>query len=102
MVSPQIDLDNPSIEFQYGIAILRLSSLHIPDLVGRTVSNIKVKSNAIRDAIVFNSNCSFSDYYAAGNEISITGSFNVNSQGIIDDNIYDYFTIFYGRESLYT
>ncbi len=88
MVSPQIDLDNPSIEFQYGIAILRLSNLHIPDLIGKTVSNIKVKSNAIRDAIVFNSSCSFSDYYAAGNEISITGSFNVNSQGIIDDNIY--------------
>ena len=88
MVSPQIDLDNPSIEFQYGIAILRLSNLHIPDLIGKTVSSIKVKSNAIRDAIVFNSSCSFSDYYAAGNEISITGSFNVNSQGIIDDNIY--------------
>lgn len=88
MVSPQIDLDNPSIEFQYGIAILRLSSLHIPDLVGRTVSNIKVKSNAIRDAIVFNSNCSFSDYYAAGNEICITGDYLISADGKISDNLY--------------
>lgn len=88
MVSPRIDLDNPSIEFQYGIAILRLSNLRIPDLIGKAVSDIKVKSNAIRDAIVLNSRCSFSDYYAPSNEISITGSFNVNSQGIIDDNVY--------------
>lgn len=86
MTGPQIDLEDPSVEFQYGIAVLRLSNLCIPDLRDHSVSNIKVKSNAIKDALSYR--YSFKEYYAAGNEISITGGFTTNSSGVIEDNIY--------------
>lgn len=86
MTGPRINLDDPSIEFQYGVAILRLSNLCISDLKGHTVSNIKVKSNAIKDAVSYR--YSFSNYSAANNEICITGKFATNKNGIIDNNIY--------------
>ena len=86
MTGPQIDLEDPSVEFQYGIAVLRLSNLCIPDLRGHSVSNLKVKSNAIKDALSYR--YSFKEYYAAGNEICITGGFTTNSSGVIEDNIY--------------
>ena len=86
MTGPEINLEDPSVEFQYGVAILRLSDLCIPDLKGHTVSNIKVKSNAIKDAVSYR--YSFSDYYAASNQVLITGEYDINENGIIEDNLY--------------
>ena len=89
MTGPELDLNNPSVEFQYGVSVLRLSGLCIPGLEGQTISNIKMKSNAIRDAISYR--YSISGYYAAGNEICITGDYNVGLDGRIEDNIYAVF-----------
>ena len=85
MTGPELNLEDPFVEFQYGIAILRLSDLCIPDLKGRTVSNIKVKSNAIKDAVSYR--YTFSDYYAASNQILITGEYLTNGDGLIEDNM---------------
>ena len=95
MTGPRLDIDDPYVEFQYGIAILRLSNLSIPGLEGQTVSRIKVRSNAIRDAVSYR--YTFSDYYAAGNEISLNGSFLVNANGLIEESIY---LVFYPSSEL--
>ncbi len=95
MTGSELDLDNPDVNFQYGIAILRLSNLSIPGLEGQTVSRIKVRSNAISDAVSYR--YSFSDYYAAGNEINLNGAFYVGANGLIEENIY---LVFYPSSEL--
>lgn len=89
MTSDRIDLEEPDIQFQYGIAILRLSGLTVPEMAGQTISNIKIKSNAIKDAISYR--YTISDYYAAGNEITISGEYPVNADGLVEENLYAVF-----------
>ena len=95
MTGSELNIDDPDVNFQYGVAILRLSNLSIPGLEGQTVSGIKVRSNAISDAVSYR--YSFSDYYAAGNEINLNGTFCVGANGLIEENIY---LVFYPSSEL--
>ena len=74
------------VQFKHEVAILRLSSLTIPELAGRTISGITIKSDAIADAASYQ--LEFSSYYGASTDITLSGEFVVNNDGIIDENIY--------------
>lgn len=74
------------IRFKYETAILRVSNLYVPDLAGKTISNISLKSNAICSSIGYR--YGFNPYSGSLHEVNASKSFQVNSDGKLSDNIY--------------
>ena len=74
------------IRFHYETAILRVSNLAIPELAGKTISNITLKSNAICSSIAYR--YGFYPYSNSLHEVNINNSFEVNNDGSLSDNIY--------------
>ena len=74
------------IRFHYETAILRVSNLAIPELAGKTISNITLKSNAICSSIAYR--YGFYPYSNSLHEVNINNSFEINNDGSLSDNIY--------------
>lgn len=82
-VDGELDLN---MHFNYEVAILRLSGLKIPDLAGKDISGITLKSNAIASKASWR--YSFNSYSGADTQIITSGTFHVGDDGTISDNVY--------------